>query len=58
MSLNERPTYLQMQRSLLLSISKKLSSSFLYIDTSNSNIEETHKLIMNYLQLNNTIAFS
>lgn len=58
MSLNERPAYLQMQRCLLLSISKKLSSSFLYIDTSSSNIEETHKLIMNYLQLNNTIAFS
>lgn len=48
-SLEEKSDYLQMQRNLLLSISKRFSSSFLYIDTSNKTIRETHDLIVNHL---------
>lgn len=49
-SLNEKSDYLYMQRNLLMSISKKLSSTFLYVDTDNKTIEETHALIINYLR--------
>lgn len=45
-SLNEKTEYLQMQRTLLLFIAKFFSSSFLYLDTGNRTIGETHKLIL------------
>ncbi len=49
-NLDERPDYLNMQRTILLSLSKKLSSDdLLYINTSKQTIEETHKLITDYL---------
>jgi hypothetical protein len=48
-SLNEKTEYLQMQRTLLLSASK-LSSSFLYVETGNKTIGETHRLIINHLK--------
>jgi thymidylate kinase len=48
-SLDEVPNYLQMQRTLLPNISKKLSSSFFYIETSGKTIKETHKLIVNHV---------
>lgn len=48
-SLNEKTDYLQMQRTLLLSASK-LSSSFLYVETGNKTIGETHRLIINHLK--------
>jgi len=51
MNLDERPDYLNMQRTILLSLSKKLSSDdLLYIDTSKQTIEETHKLITDHLR--------
>jgi len=49
-SLYERPDYLNMQRTTLKSLSKKLSShGLLQINTGKLTIEETHKLIVNYL---------
>jgi len=49
-SLDEKSDYILMQRSTLLSLSKKLSSDeALYVDTSTQTIEETHQLIVNYL---------
>lgn len=48
-SLDERADYLYMQRTTLLSLSKKLSSRrLLYIDTGKQTIEETHRLITEY----------
>jgi len=49
-SLDEKPDYLQMQRTTLLSLSRMLSSHrMLYMDTTNRNIRETHNLIVNRL---------
>lgn len=48
-SLDEKPDYLQMQRTLLLSFSEKFSSTFLYINTSSKTINETHRLIIEHL---------
>ncbi len=47
---NQRPDYLYMQRTLLLSISKKLSSSFFYINTGDKTIEKTGTIIVNFLK--------
>jgi len=47
-SLYERLDYIEMQRSLLLSISKMLSHSFLYIDTTDKSVEETHNQVLHY----------
>ena len=49
-SSNEKSNYLYMQRSTLLSLSKKLSSlDVLYINTTFQTIEETQGLMVNYL---------
>jgi thymidylate kinase len=49
-SFNEREDYLQMQRTLLLQISRRLSSmNFIYIDTGAKTLVETQKLIMSQL---------
>jgi thymidylate kinase len=49
-SLNEKTDYLQMQRTMLLSVSKLSSSSFLYVETTNKTIGKTHRLIVNHLK--------
>lgn len=49
-SLSQRSDYLHMQRTLLLSISKKLSSSFFYINTNDKTIQKTGVIIMNFLK--------
>jgi len=47
---DERNDYLDMQRALLLSISRRLSSNkLLYIDVSKQTVEETHQLIKKQL---------
>ncbi len=58
-SLTEKTDYLQMQRTVLLSASKR-SFSFLYVETANKTIEETHRIIISHLKdiLNKTIAYS
>lgn len=48
-SLNEKIDYLHMQRSLLLSLSKRFSSLLLYIDTNNKTIKEINAVIINHL---------
>jgi hypothetical protein len=49
-SFDEKEDYLQMQRTLLLQISRRLSSmNFIYIDTGAKTLVETQKLIMNQL---------
>ncbi|WP_342784744.1 hypothetical protein [Thermofilum sp.] len=49
-SFDERNDYLDMQRTVLLSISRRLSSNrLLYIDVSKQTIEETHQLIRKQL---------
>ena len=48
-SFEEREDYLNMQRNLLLSISRKLSNRLLYLNTGKQAIEETHRLIRNWL---------
>jgi hypothetical protein len=49
-SLDEREDYIQMQRTLLLQISRGLSSmNFIYINTGAKTLVETQKLIMNQL---------
>lgn len=49
-SLDEKSDYLHMQRTLLLSLSKKVSShELLYINTSDQTIEGVHKAIVNLL---------
>lgn len=49
-SLDEVSNYLDMQRTVLLSISRKLSSNrLLYIDVSKQTVEETHQLIKKQL---------
>jgi len=49
-SFDERNDYLNMQRTVLLSISRRLSSSrLLYIDVSKQTVEETHQLIRKQL---------
>ena len=49
-SLDEKPDYLQMQRTILLSLSKSLSQDrMFYIDTSHKTIEEIHRLIVHHL---------
>jgi hypothetical protein len=49
-SLDERPDYVNMQRTTLKSLSEKLSShGLLQINTGKLTIDETHKLIVNYL---------
>jgi len=54
-NLDEKPDYLQTQRTTLLSLSKMLSSyEVLYIDTTNQNIKETHELIVNHLARSST----
>ena len=51
-SFDEKEDYLQMQRTLLLQISKELSSmNFVYINTEAKTLEETQKLIMSQLLL-------
>jgi len=53
-SLDEKSDYFSMQRSALLSLSKKLSShEVLYVNTAVQTIEETHRLIVNYLMQRN-----
>ena len=48
-TLNEKPDYIQMQRTTLLSLSKMFSSyEVLYIDTTNRNIRETHEMIVKH----------
>ena len=49
-SLSERFDYLGMQRTLLLSVSKNLSSSFFYTNNSDKTIEKTGTIIMNFLK--------
>jgi len=49
-SFNERHDYLCMQRTLLLSLSKSLSHALIYINTSNQTIEQTHRLILDFLR--------
>jgi len=50
-SLDEKSDYLYMQRSTLLSFSKKFSSlEMLYIETTSQTIEETQQLVVNYLR--------
>lgn len=49
-SLNEKPDYLKMQRTLLLKISKNLSSYFLYINTGDKTMKETHELIVSHIK--------
>lgn len=46
----EKPEYIFMQRRLLISLSKLLFDSFIYIDTSNSTVEETNHRLKEYLQ--------
>lgn len=49
-SLEEKYDYLFMQRSTLLSLSKKLSSpEVLYVNTTNQTIRETHEAIISHL---------
>jgi len=49
-SLDEKSDYLSMQRSALLSLSKKLSShEVLYVNTTVQTVEETQRLIVNHL---------
>jgi len=49
-SLNEKSDYIHMQRTLLLSLSKKVSSHELfYINTSDQTVEGVHKAIVNLL---------
>jgi len=49
-SFDEKEDYLQMQRTLLLQISKELSSmNFIYIDTRAKTLVETQKLIISQL---------
>lgn len=50
---DERDDYIRMQRTLLLQLSKSLSSRFLYVNTETKTIMETHKLIISYLLLLN-----
>lgn len=48
--LEERPDYIRMQRSTLLSLSNRSSSGrLLYVNTTNQTIERVHKLITNHL---------
>lgn len=49
-SFSEKPEYIRMQRKLLYSIAR-FSSSFLYTETSNKTVAETHKIIMNHLSM-------
>ncbi len=42
--------YLNMQRTTLLTLSRKLSSRFLYIDTGKLKVKEVHKQIMNFIE--------
>lgn len=51
-SFEEREDYIRMQRSILLQISKKLSYTFLYVNTGAKTIDETHNLIINSLLRN------
>jgi len=51
---SEAISYLRMQRTLLLSISKRLSSSFIYIRT-DGNIKEIHEFIISYLTGHETV---
>ena len=44
---DQRSDYLSMQRTLLFSISKKLSSSLFYINTSDKSVEKTGVIIIN-----------
>jgi hypothetical protein len=54
-SFDEKEDYLQMQRTLLLQISKKLSSmNFIYIDTGAKTLVETQKLIISQLLVSKT----
>lgn len=46
-SFDEKEDYIQMQRTILLRVSKRLSHKFLYIDTGTKTIKETHKLVIN-----------
>jgi hypothetical protein len=48
-SLNEKSDYLGMQRTTLLSLSKKLSLRILCFNTTNQTIRETHEKIVGYL---------
>lgn len=49
-SFDERNDYLDMQRTVLLSISRRLSSNrLLYMDVSKQTVEETHQLIKKQL---------
>ena len=48
-SFEEREDYLNMQRNSLLSISRKLSNRLLYLNTEKQAVEETHRLIRNWL---------
>lgn len=49
-SFDERDDYLDMQRTVLLSISRRLSSNrLLYMNTSKQTVEETHQLIKKQL---------
>jgi hypothetical protein len=52
----QRFDYLNMQRTLLFSVSKKLSSSFLFINNNDKTIENTSNLIMNFLYTDSTNA--
>lgn len=52
----ERPIYLTMQRTLLLSLVKLLSREYIRIDTSSMTIEETHKQILSYLNKEETAS--
>ena len=49
-SLKEKTDYIHMQRTTLLSLSKKLSSHELqYVNTTNQTIRETYEVIINHL---------
>lgn len=54
-TLDEKPDYIQMQRTTLLSLSKMFSPyEVLHIDTTNRNIGETHEMIVKHLAENLT----
>jgi thymidylate kinase len=42
--------YLQMQRTLLLSVSKRVSQTFIYIQTGGQTVEKTHESIVTHLE--------
>lgn len=50
-SSSERQDYLQMQRTTLLQLSKKLSQSFIYIDTSEKGVNDIYRMIMKFLMI-------